>query len=197
LGSGRTPALSFQVVKPFQPARPRPWWGFGAGGVEAATKDPHLWMYHRRAGTGRDAKKSQGDGHARRADRPCWLTSSLDLIPPKCRSRSKYVPRRSGVTAGDLIPDRQGRRAGRLRRWSLCRSKWSGTTLVDSGPEVLSTPATSPRGARQKTGSAATRRGCVLDRVTHHADVPDLERQGWARRRPLAAAIHDERWQTL
>jgi 5,6-dimethylbenzimidazole synthase len=33
-----------------------------------------------------------------------------------------------------------------------------------------------------------------LGPVTHHTDVPDLERHGWARRRPLAAAIHDERW---
>ncbi|GAB3998780.1 5,6-dimethylbenzimidazole synthase [Nocardioides marmoraquaticus] len=30
--------------------------------------------------------------------------------------------------------------------------------------------------------------------VTHLEDVPDLERHGWRSRRPLEAAVHDERW---
>jgi 5,6-dimethylbenzimidazole synthase len=33
-----------------------------------------------------------------------------------------------------------------------------------------------------------------LGPVTHHESIPDLERHGWAHRRPLAAAIHQERW---
>lgn len=32
--------------------------------------------------------------------------------------------------------------------------------------------------------------------VTHLEDVPDLERHGWRSRRPLEAAVHDERWTT-
>jgi 5,6-dimethylbenzimidazole synthase len=30
--------------------------------------------------------------------------------------------------------------------------------------------------------------------VTHLEDTPDLERQGWRRRRPLSEAVHYERW---
>jgi 5,6-dimethylbenzimidazole synthase len=33
-----------------------------------------------------------------------------------------------------------------------------------------------------------------LGPVTHLEATPDLERQGWRRRRPLEAAIHDDRW---
>ncbi|KFB03900.1 cob(II)yrinic acid a,c-diamide reductase [Frankia sp. Allo2] len=33
-----------------------------------------------------------------------------------------------------------------------------------------------------------------LGPVTHLEHVPDLERHGWARRRPLADAVHAERW---
>ncbi|MBL7488369.1 5,6-dimethylbenzimidazole synthase [Frankia sp. AgB1.9] len=33
-----------------------------------------------------------------------------------------------------------------------------------------------------------------LGPVTHHETVPDLERHGWAHRRPLRQAIHQERW---
>ena len=34
-----------------------------------------------------------------------------------------------------------------------------------------------------------------LGPVSHLEDAPDLERQGWRRRRPLSDAIHQERWQ--
>jgi 5,6-dimethylbenzimidazole synthase len=34
-----------------------------------------------------------------------------------------------------------------------------------------------------------------LGPVSHLEDTPDLERQGWRRRRPLSEAIHQERWQ--
>ena len=33
-----------------------------------------------------------------------------------------------------------------------------------------------------------------LGPVSHLEDTPDLERQGWRRRRPLSDAIHQERW---
>ncbi|WP_203806098.1 5,6-dimethylbenzimidazole synthase [Actinoplanes couchii] len=33
-----------------------------------------------------------------------------------------------------------------------------------------------------------------LGPVSHLAEVPDLERHGWRRRRPLSAAVHDDRW---
>lgn len=33
-----------------------------------------------------------------------------------------------------------------------------------------------------------------LGPVTHLEQVPDLERHGWRRRRPLEEAVHDERW---
>jgi len=33
-----------------------------------------------------------------------------------------------------------------------------------------------------------------LGPVTHLEQAPDLERHGWARRRPLGQAIHEERW---
>lgn len=33
-----------------------------------------------------------------------------------------------------------------------------------------------------------------LGPVTHLEQAPDLERHGWRTRRPLAAAVHDERW---
>jgi 5,6-dimethylbenzimidazole synthase len=33
-----------------------------------------------------------------------------------------------------------------------------------------------------------------LGPITHLEAVPDLERHGWAQRRPLAAAVHRERW---
>ncbi|GAB3686618.1 5,6-dimethylbenzimidazole synthase [Angustibacter aerolatus] len=35
-----------------------------------------------------------------------------------------------------------------------------------------------------------------LGPVTHLEDVPDLERHGWRVRRPLADAVHSERWPT-
>jgi 5,6-dimethylbenzimidazole synthase len=34
-----------------------------------------------------------------------------------------------------------------------------------------------------------------LGPVSHLEETPDLERQGWRRRRPLSDAIHQERWQ--
>lgn len=34
-----------------------------------------------------------------------------------------------------------------------------------------------------------------LGTVSHLADVPDLERHGWRSRRPLADAVHHDRWQ--
>ncbi|MGH9005276.1 MAG: hypothetical protein ACRDYV_19305, partial [Acidimicrobiia bacterium] len=34
-----------------------------------------------------------------------------------------------------------------------------------------------------------------LGPVSHLEETPDLERQGWRRRRPLSEAIHQERWQ--
>jgi 5,6-dimethylbenzimidazole synthase len=34
-----------------------------------------------------------------------------------------------------------------------------------------------------------------LGPVSHLEDAPDLERQGWRARRPLADAVHQERWQ--
>jgi 5,6-dimethylbenzimidazole synthase len=33
-----------------------------------------------------------------------------------------------------------------------------------------------------------------LGPVAHLSEVPDLERHGWRQRRPLAAAVHAERW---
>ncbi|MDT3442005.1 MULTISPECIES: 5,6-dimethylbenzimidazole synthase [unclassified Pseudofrankia] len=33
-----------------------------------------------------------------------------------------------------------------------------------------------------------------LGPVTHHESIPDLERHGWANRRPLRQAVHQERW---
>jgi 5,6-dimethylbenzimidazole synthase len=33
-----------------------------------------------------------------------------------------------------------------------------------------------------------------LGPVSHLEDTPDLERQGWRRRRPLSEAVHQERW---
>lgn len=33
-----------------------------------------------------------------------------------------------------------------------------------------------------------------LGPVSHLAEVPDLERHGWRQRRPLSAAVHDDRW---
>jgi 5,6-dimethylbenzimidazole synthase len=36
-----------------------------------------------------------------------------------------------------------------------------------------------------------------LGPVTHLHDVPDLERHGWRRRRPLHLALHEDRWGTL
>lgn len=36
-----------------------------------------------------------------------------------------------------------------------------------------------------------------LGPVTHLQDVPDLERHGWRRRRPLRLAVHDDRWGDL
>nr|WP_200902292.1 5,6-dimethylbenzimidazole synthase [Protofrankia coriariae] len=35
-----------------------------------------------------------------------------------------------------------------------------------------------------------------LGPVTHHEQAPDLERHGWARRRPLERALHRETWQS-
>ena len=35
-----------------------------------------------------------------------------------------------------------------------------------------------------------------LGPVSHLEEVPDLERHGWRRRRPLTDAVHQERWQT-
>ncbi|WP_131765338.1 5,6-dimethylbenzimidazole synthase [Candidatus Protofrankia californiensis] len=35
-----------------------------------------------------------------------------------------------------------------------------------------------------------------LGPVTHHEKIPDLERHGWTRRRPLAQAVHRETWQS-
>ena len=129
----------------------------------------------------------------------------------------EHVQEERDLFAATLPPERAGVFAG-IKVDGVLESSLSVVVTYDparGAPAVLGRHAIADAGlysvclAIQNLWLAATAEGfgvgwvsfyrenfvrLCLGPVSHLEDTPDLERQGWRRRRPLSEAVHQERW---